>query len=325
MMIAKHFKADPLSPSKLHWKLWAITGLLAIAGPCVHQWLSHRESQHAEAYRKLEAASQKRIETALAPAYARNRARDRLQSSLQGVALRLKSRLLSELVYAVPLSPPATRQELERELNRGIPFRTSRATPHQWTASQGWGPTFDMALFIPPDGGPPLRLFFQGNAFAFVEDSGLAPMEPLFMAEACRWTHYQWRKRVPQIWPLLVALPFVFRRHRVILAEVVMAVSLLLTVATWPADTLIPGMPTWRSLAQNADVAWAVSMVSTSGAVLTWALLRQSNACRILCPLCGYNLRGSIAACCPECGTAVPPEIRERLAAFPIKVLSPTP
>ena len=45
-------------------------------------------------------------------------------------------------------------------------------------------------------------------------------------------------------------------------------------------------------------------------------MLRNRRVTSTACPTCNYDLRGSVeSAVCPECGTPITPERRERLRA----------
>jgi len=65
---------------------------------------------------------------------------------------------------------------------------------------------------------------------------------------------------------------------------------------------------------------WAAFLVLSIGPILALiiGLLRHQHRLRRMeCLLCGYNLFANTSGICPECGTPIPKEVREKLAAGP--------
>jgi hypothetical protein len=321
-MLSKHFKADGHAAPRPHWRLWVFVAALAVGCPVLHNWQQHHESRLAAEHSRRAASSQARMREKLAPIYARQDARFAWANRLDQWAAQFNSSWFSQMVRdtagsALNRRLPISRRQLELQLNNGVPFQTTQV-------SRDWGcgchsPVslpFDMAVYTPPGGGAPFRLYFSVNGFVHAEDAALSEYKPLWGSRACGVIDQTWLSWGPRLWMLMIVLPFALRRHRVWLAELVTAVSLLLLVGVLPRSIGLPGSPAWDMLVRDARVAWAMFALATSAAVLVWAFLRQSNVSRITCSLCGYNLRGNTTGTCPECGTSMSPEVRGRLAGI---------
>ena len=57
----------------------------------------------------------------------------------------------------------------------------------------------------------------------------------------------------------------------------------------------------------------ATAFLASYAAVLRWNLERRRSE-RGICKTCDYNLTGNLSGICPECGTAIPESVRQRLA-----------
>jgi hypothetical protein len=323
VMLEKYLKPDTRAVARLHWRFWGLVGLVAIACPLVYNWQQHRESVLKNEYDQLAAASESRMRAQLARVYASQDAHvariDALYNWSRGINSRLVRVVVESAVSSLPQPPKPTRQELEDHLNEGNTFQMQRIFRDWCCPLCGPGPLpYDMVVYTPPEGGTPFYLYFDGDQFIHAEDPDLPAFKPLWEVQACDFVNEKWRTWGPRVWTFMLVLPFVLRRLRVWLAEFLVAVAILLVV---------PALPTsfgpWYSLGRNVEVAWGMFMTSTSVAVLIWALLRQSNSCRILCSLCGYNLRGNTSGCCPECGTAIPQDIASALHEASAAPLSP--
>lgn len=112
-------------------------------------------------------------------------------------------------------------------------------------------------------------------------------------------------------WLCLGLAAVALRACRVLLAEL----ALMLAISVWVSHLPSPLCPEcWVRLAGLRAHPWDAVMICTSLTLLSWAYFSWRAVSLIRCPVCDYNLRGNISGICPECGSAVPPETRERLA-----------
>lgn len=132
---------------------------------------------------------------------------------------------------------------------------------------------------------------------------------------AAGWTLY-FRKQRPtsrsSIWPLVV-IPLV---PALWLAATEALDAYQGYVAT--SNTPIVAMPLWIEVWPLVCVALPLAF----WAVISFALVAQAKVWRLSasllpCPKCDYDLTGNVSGICPECGTLIPQDIKEKTATPP--------
>lgn len=116
------------------------------------------------------------------------------------------------------------------------------------------------------------------------------------------YAHYAWLCFIPAfvLWP----------KRRTLIAEFMMMVALAELILQ------LPSLTSGRTIDAFINAVYPPSsselMIASLG--LLWgACSAQRSRRRVLCPNCDYNLIGNQSGLCPECGSPVPPESRERL------------
>ena len=66
---------------------------------------------------------------------------------------------------------------------------------------------------------------------------------------------------------------------------------------------IVPGRGAYRQVSLHAP-HWSVLVLFAIPPLAAWALRRRKLQGLVPCPACGYDLRGSEGATCPECGAA---------------------
>ena len=103
-------------------------------------------------------------------------------------------------------------------------------------------------------------------------------------------------------WLILLAMLLPLRAHRRLIAELMLAVAVMYTVACLAIPT--SGGRLLRQFVGNESLLWAIGMLATSP-VIGWASSRLPALIYPHCAQCGYNLTGNVSGVCPECGTPV--------------------
>ncbi|HOW70754.1 MAG TPA: hypothetical protein PKY77_09145 [Phycisphaerae bacterium] len=325
MDLWRHLAPPSKSHVRLHPKLWmvfaafciACVGIDVVAGKQLRAIIDRREAERISA--------ENRISRLLAPAYARQSVVSRIRTAASNLACRTQSPLAANLLQAVASSATQcdtrpTRAEVEACLLGGRSLRIQRlsATASQAIACELGCATclsprrpYGMATYCVPEGDLTIRLVFSDNRL----QAALPPLqEPAFyewpLLLACEVTGETYRTHANTLWVGLLMLTLVLRRDRVILAEFLLMVGILTTIAEMPSLNRTP----FLSVAMHdQDLPWGLCMVFAALALLSFAYFRTSFACAIFCPVCDYNLRANTNGICSECGAEIPPAIRERL------------
>lgn len=199
-------------------------------------------------------------------------------------------------------SPPShwTRQELARELSAGSLPTTQRSWYQVgvWTDPQS-GRVFEFK-FDKQDGWIGYPSQWSSSGFTPPRAPAvLRVMEPLRGQIAGR--NIGWG---PLLWiALLILFPFA-RRYRAIVAELLLFVAVLTSLA-WllkPNYSISP-----RGILSNDMLFWGAIMLVVSGVIFRRALSLRLRLDPRFCRTCGYDLTGNVSGVCPECGTAISP------------------
>jgi hypothetical protein len=140
---------------------------------------------------------------------------------------------------------------------------------------------------------------------------GMTPIEEDL--ERCRRAFAGFNSGIgPAIWIVLVFAFLLLRRWRPILAEALLALALLCGAA-W---LIHPGYPlTLWGIMRNDMLFWAALMLISSSVLYARVLKVRTRERGLVCPSCGYSLVGNVSGTCPECGAAVPAEMRTQLSS----------
>lgn len=113
------------------------------------------------------------------------------------------------------------------------------------------------------------------------------------------------------VWLGQLPLVLLLRRHSVLMAELLLMFAITLNLVHLP----VLGLGDWLQRVQQVQfLPWGLAMFSTSLTAFAWAYFFERSRLKIACPVCDYRLVGNESGRCPECGTPVPEEVRQRLA-----------
>lgn len=325
MDLWRHFAPPPRNRVRLHPKLWMVFAAFCIV--CVGiDVVGSKQLKAVSDRREAERASaEKRIAQLLAPAYARRSVLSRIETAVENLASRTRSRLGANLLQALANSAMQcdtrpTRREVEACLNNGRPLKIQRpsAAANEAIARElvcthcvSPLPTYETSTYCPPEGDLTIQLVFSGDKLeaAIPPRSEPAVYElPLFLL--CEVVGEMFGKHANTAWFGVLVLTLILRRDRVLLAELLLMVGILTTIAELPSLARVSFLSTAM---HDQDLPWGLCKVFAALALLFFAYFRTSFACAIFCPVCDYNLRANTNGICSECGAEIPPAIRERL------------
>ena len=177
------------------------------------------------------------------------------------------------------------RSEVEKLLNDGQPLPLSRHGEKT------------VAVWTDPTSGATFNLEFQDNKWMGYSGGGStkplpAPNPSAFdeATEGIRSLIAGWNKGWgPAAWVVLLVLCLALKRHRLLLAQLLLGTALV-SFAAWlvaPNYTL-----TLRGIFSNDMLFWGTVMLVLSVTMTTWAFLEDRRRRRggLLCPNCEYNL-----------------------------------
>jgi hypothetical protein len=267
--------------STARWWLWSFIALFAIAVLGLRQWQISKRAADQQAW---------------------------IARCTQIDVLSKKTHLMVQSLWNTNLGPKRMkRTTLEQAINGGKPFVS--------TKSQG---ASDNVKWIDPVSGRAFEFDFfenewigwgsQGGSFLYPPPPTASTLENNL--EYVRGAIAGWNSGYgPLFWILLLIMTLALRRWRPVMAEGLLALAVVCTVA-WAVH---PGSSlNWRGITSNDMLFWGCVMLIISSFAIVRTREKRTKPLLPICPKCRYNLTGNISGVCPECGHAIPMELTQR-------------
>jgi hypothetical protein len=309
----------PGTPS-LHWRLWCVFAFVAILLVGFCNWLEYRDRASQAAVEKRAAYLQDQENRIMRPVWdlcPKNRTGMPHPMMLYPRWVQARSIISAALA---PGSKPTLRK-VEELLNEGKPYalKTGRrivreVSPFTGAESQR-RVVAQYATHTDRASGMTLRLVFVDGRYHATEL--LVPSWPKHQSSPLlHWVcggHELYQRLRGYLFASLVLVSFCTRRYGALLAELALMAAVCGLIAQVPSLQYWGQFPIGNML-NDAAFAWQAAFVAMGTAALLLAQASCGRRSRIGCGLCDYNLAGNTSGICPECGTPIPADIRERLA-----------